>query len=312
MIGGDTESSFYRETEKYLATINAESDATEVIEKVDALLAKEIPGSINKKDYYARNRLLEIKHKYLKQLIERKDQKIKQIKNTVANLEKHKRTFSALKTKAEEEILKKVKDLENQLTLSRKKFKNTKVKTVEPTAKNSSFSFGDAISEDMKILGQLWGEKKNEIRFAILKELATAKYTNALKVIQDNQTKFTGTYRKWLDRQKAFIDDAREVWDYVELNLSEIRETYVTIGDERIYVSRVYPQSAEIENDQEDLFKLTEISTEDFLKIYATICEATGKKPVNGAAYAVSKFDFNEAFKISQMTAESWIMLRHM
>jgi len=300
MIGGDTESSFYRETEKYLATINAESDATEVIEKVDALLAKEIPGSINKKDYYARNRLLEIKHKYLKQLIERKDQKIKQIKNTVANLEKHKRTFSALKTKAEEEILKKVKDLENQLTLSRKKFKNTKVKTVEPTAKNSSFSFGDAISEDMKILGQLWGEKKNEIRFAILKELATAKYTNALKVIQDNQTKFTGTYRKWLDRQKAFIDDAREVWDYVELNLSEIRETYVTIGDERIYVSRVYPQSAEIENDQEDLFKLTEISTEDFLKIYATICEATGKKPVNGAAYAVSKFDFNEAFKISQ------------
>lgn len=299
MIGGDSESRFYLETEKYLKTIGADSEATEVIEKVDELLAKEIPGSINKKDYYARNRLLEMKHKYLKQLLERKDQKIKQIKTKVSDLESEKRTFSAMKSKAEEEILKKIQTLENELNLARKKFKSTKPPKVTTTEKDKKFSFGEAISEDMKILGQLWEEKKNSIRFDILKELALGKYTNALKIISDNQATYTGTYKIWLERQKSFIDDAREVWDYVELNLSEIRETYVSINNEQVYVSKVYPQSAEIENANEDLFQLSKISPEEFLKIYLTICAATGKKPVNGAAYAVSKFDFNHAFKLS-------------
>ena len=299
MIGGDSESNFYLETEKYLETINTDSEAIDVIEKVDALLAKEIPGSINKKDYYARNRLLEIKHKYLKQLIERKDQKIKQVKATVANMDKQKRTYTTIRDKVENELKKKITDHEKELNLARKKFKNNKTQTVTTTAKDKKFSFGEAISEDMKILGQLWDEKKNEIRFDILKELALGKYTNALKVIADNQTSYTGTYKKWLERQKAFIDDAREVWDYVELNLSEIRDTYVTINNEQIYVSKIYPQSAEIENENEDLFQLSKISTKEFLKIYDTICTATGKKPVNGAAYALSKFDFNHAYEVS-------------
>ena len=267
MIGGDSESDFYLETEKYLETINTDSEATDVIEKVDALLAKEIPGSINKKDYYARNRLLEIKHKYLKQLIERKDQKIKQEKLKILSMDKQKRTFATLKSKAEEELQKKIDSLESELSLAKKKFKSTKTQTVKTATKDKKFSFGDAISEDMKILGQLWDEKKNEIRFEILKELFLGKYTNALKIIADNQTAYTGTYKKWLERQKSFIDDAREVWDYVELNLAEIRDTSVSIDDEQIYVSKIYPQSAEIENENEDLFQLSKISTEDFLKI---------------------------------------------
>ena len=298
MIGGDEDSSFYRDTQSYLDSITTDADPLKVIEKVDELLGREISSSVNKKDYYARNRLLEIKLKYNKLLLEKRAQELKKINLKVENLKQENRKFSLLKGKAEEETLEKIKTLEAELELARKRFKNSKPQEVKTSKKNKTFSFGEAISEDMKILGQLWEEKKNKIRFSILKELAAGKYTNAIKVISDIQNDYTGTYRNWLDRQRNFIENAREVWDYVELNLSEIRESYIVINKSNIYVTRVYPQSAEIENEGE-IIKLRDLSTKDFLSIYTKICEATGKKPVSGAAYAVSKFDFNTASELS-------------
>ena len=150
----------------------------------------------------------------------------------------------------------------------------------------------------MKLLGQLWDEKKNEIRFNILKELATGKYSNAVKVVTDIQLKYSGTYKKWLDRQKNFIDNAREIWDYVEDNLIDINNNLVVIGAKTHEITRVYPQSAELET-ADTIIKLRDISTEDFMNIYQIICKKNNKTPVNGAAYAVSKFDFNYANSLS-------------
>lgn len=298
MIGGDTDSRFYREAESYLNSINSETNPEGIIEKVDKLLAMEMTGSINKKDYYAQNKLLEIKLKYLKQIQEKKDQELKKINQRIENLKQENRKFSLLKGKTEEEALEKVKNLENELNLARKRFKGSKPQQVKAAEKKKTLNFGTAIAEDMKLLGQLWDEKKSEIRFNILKDLATAKYTNAIKFVTDTQTKYTGTYKRWLDRQRSFIDNAREVWDYVELNLSEIDDTDVEIGGITYNVLRVYPQSGEIDTANK-LIKLRDISTKDFLTIYQTICEKTGKKPVSGVAYAVSKFDFNHANEIS-------------
>lgn len=298
MIGGDEDSTFYRDTQTYLDSITADADPLKVIEKVDELLGREVTTSVNKKDYYARNRLLEVKLKYNKLLLEKRAQELKKINLKVENLKQENRKFSLLKGKAEEETLEKIKTLEAELELARKRIKNSKPQEVKTSKRDKKFSFGEAISEDMKILGQLWEEKKNKLRFSILKELAAGKYTNGIKVISDIQNDYTGTYRNWLDRQRNFIENAREVWDYVELNLSEIRESYIVINKSNIYVTRVYPQSAEIENEGE-IIKLRDLSTKDFLSIYSKICEATGKKPVNGAAYAVSKFDFNTASELS-------------
>ena len=298
MIGGDEDSTFYRDTQTYLDSITADADPLKVIEKVDELLGREVTTSVNKKDYYARNRLLEVKLKYNKLLLEKRAQELKKINLKVENLKQENRKFSLLKGKAEEETLEKIKTLEAELELARKRIKNSKPQEVKTSKRDKKFSFGEAISEDMKILGQLWEEKKNKLRFSILKELAAGKYTNGIKVISDIQNDYTGTYRNWLDRQRNFIENAREVWDYVELNLSEIRESYIVINKSNIYVTRVYPQSAEIENEGE-IIKLRDLSTKDFLSIYSKICEATGKKPVNGAAYAVSKFDFNTDSELS-------------
>ena len=297
MVGGDTDSKFYRDTESYLSSISSETNPEAIIEKVDELLAQEMPTSVNKKDYYAQNKLLEIKVKYLKQIQEKKDQELKKINQRIENLKQENRKFSLLKGKAEEESLEKIKSLENELNLARKRFKSAKPQQIKAQEKQKALNFKAAIADDMKLLGQLWDEKKNEIRFNILKDLATGKYTNAVKVVTDIQSKYTGTYKRWLDRQRSFIDNAREVWDYVELNLNEIDETSVEIDGVDYYIDRVYPQSAEISSSDE-IIKLRDISSEDFLTIYNTICEKTGKKAVSGAAYAVSRFDFNYAYKI--------------
>ncbi|MCM8526399.1 MAG: hypothetical protein NE327_07785, partial [Lentisphaeraceae bacterium] len=298
MIGGDTDSRFYRDTEAYLSTITSDTNPESIIERVDELLAREISTSVNKKDYYAQNKLLEIKLKYLKQIQEKKDQELKKINQRIESLKQENRKFSLLKGKSEEETLEKIKVLENELNMARKRFKNNKPEKIKAAEKNRTFSFGSAIAEDLKLLGQLWEEKKNEIRFNILKELATGKYSNAVKVILDIQAKYSGTYRKWLDSQKSFIDNAREVWDYVEDNLRDIDDTDVVINGKTHSITQVYPQSAEIET-ATTIIKLRDISTEDFLNIYNTICSVNNKKPVNGSAYAVSKFDFNYAYKLS-------------
>ncbi|MCM8542827.1 MAG: protein kinase [Lentisphaeraceae bacterium] len=298
MIGGDSDSKFYRDTESYLSSITSDTNPENIIEKVDELLAREITTGVNKKDYYAQNKLLEIKLKYLKQIQEKKDQELKKINQRIESLKQENRKFSLLKGKTEEEALEKVKNLENELNMARKRFKNNKPEKIKAAEKNKTFSFGAAISEDMKLLGQLWDEKKNEIRFNILKELATGKYSNAVKVVTDIQLKYSGTYKKWLDRQKNFIDNAREIWDYVEDNLIDINNNLVVIGAKTHEITRVYPQSAELET-ADTIIKLRDISTEDFMNIYQIICKKNNKTPVNGAAYAVSKFDFNYANSLS-------------
>jgi serine/threonine protein kinase len=301
MLGGDSESQFYEDVHTFIESIDqSKMSLEEIIDKTDDLLSQENTSNINKKDYYARNRLLEIKLRYAKQLQEKKDQELKKRDKNIEDLNQEVRRLSLLKNKSDELIQQKLKELESELDLARKRQKENKTTIREEIKQNEkTFSFATAISADILVLQKLWSVEKNKHILEILKSLATRKYTTAIKYIEDSSKDYKGSYLKWFDQQRAFVSDAQTIWNTVELNLQELKGHTVQIDGKLITIERAYPQTAELETAAGTLVKLTDQSIGTFLNVYKEICSSLSIKENNGASYAVSGLDFNLAITLS-------------
>lgn len=298
MFGGDSESSFYTETQSFIESIDqSQPDFEAILSKTDELLSREISETPNKKDYYARNRLLEIKNRYLKLLLTEKETEFKDVDKKIEKLKQENRRLSLQKSKIDEENEEKIKDLQKRIDDYRRS--DTKNKPVSQTPSSitaNKSTFKQAINEEMDLLGKLWNKERSIHRLEVLKFLATKKFESALKYLDDNSRDYSEYYARWFKSQKRLVESAEKVWNTVELNLSELRDSQVKL-DEGIYtVQIVYAQTLELETPAGTVFKLTEQSTKTFIEeIYAKICEAIGEKNRGGYAYAISKLDFNTA-----------------
>ena len=300
MFGGDSESAFYIKTQTFIESIDqSKVDIEKVLEKTDELLSMDTEGTLNKKDYYARNRLLEINNRYLKQVQEKKDLEIREINKKLEVLKEGDRETEAARAKNASLIQDKIKYLEELLTEARnKQHLESDNETVTAIVKNQTFSYSKAISDDMQLLQKLWEKEKHLHRLEILKLLATRKFQTAQKYVDDSSREYSGAYNNWFLRQNRFISEAEKVWNTVELNLSELKDTTIEINGRVVTIERVYPQTAELETAAGTLIKLTDENSETFIDIYKLICESLKIKPVNGAAYAVSALDFNFAVEL--------------
>jgi serine/threonine protein kinase len=309
MFGGDTESQFYTDTQTFIESIDqSNQDINSIIEKTEELLSREAAGSPNKKDYYARNRLLQIKNRNLKHLLELKALDIERLsKEKSLTDEKHRRQTS-VKSQEIASIEIKNKELKDQLNEKRHNFQTQLQGDHKgPKIITQKSSYQEAISDHMLLLQKLWDKEKNKHRYEINKLMFTQKYKNALKYIDDQSKDYSGVYKKWFDRQSNFVTNAEKVRNTVELNLSEIKDMTIELGNTLVTIERVYPQTAEIETAAGNLIKLRDHttlekstqSTKDFIKIYQVICEELSIKKVDGSAYAVACASFNLAHSIA-------------
>ena len=303
MFGGDDESPFYSETQSFIESIDqSQPDFDVILSRTDELLSKEISKTPNKKDYYARNRLLEIKNRYLKLILAEKETEFKSVEKKIETLKQENRRLSLQKSKVDEESQEKIKDLQKRIDdFRRSANKETSLNQTSSSISVNKSSFKEAINEEMDLLGKLWDKERSEHRLEVLKFLAAKKYDSAIKYLEDNSRGYSQYYGRWFNSQKKLIESAEKVWNTVELNLGELRGTEVKL-DEGIYnVQIVYPQALEIETPTGTLFKLSEQSTKTFIEeIYAKICEIIGEKSEDAYAFAIAKLDFNTAYSISQ------------
>ena len=165
-------------------------------------------------------------------------------------------------------------------------------------------TFSKAISDDMRALTVLWEKQKALHLVEILRRHGVKNYTEAKNYIDKESEVYSGKYSRWFRQQKQFVDKAERIWDYVIQNLPMLKGEIVEINTEdgviEVEVTKVYPQSAQIEyGDQEDFVFLKELKIEYYLKIYNRICAIENSKPIEGASFAVSSYNFNYAYKNS-------------
>jgi serine/threonine protein kinase len=302
LFGGDTESRYYQDAQKLFTKVPTElSTPDEVLDAVNELLSRKINTALNKKDYYARTKLMEIKVKYLNIQQDLLEEQIKAEAKIFDSYKKNARLATAEQKKQFELLSQDLSDKKRQLALDRKRFKEL-VGNTGKTGKSqqNTSSFRNAISDDIKLLEFLWKKEQNIFRVEILKKLPSRNFEEALKMLNDIKEKeeYTGVYARWFQQQITFVDDAREVWEFVEENLQVVKNAEIEIKDDEVHlVDKVYPGSGELEYDEGTIIKINDLDTKQFLKLYKQICSIEGTKPVNVAAYAVSTFNFNLAYQ---------------
>ena len=302
--GGDEKSQFYLQTQGLIAELENDSMKTEeILDRVDNLLASKPNSRLNKYDYQARSQLLDSKWRYLRQLLEEKEQALKKAGKHVQNARDNSGRLLAKLSKDLADDRSYIEELENLVDLAR----NTELLKSKGKGKsnpvNRSVDFSSMMLSDLGALEKLWKEKQKFYRLEILKQMSGARYSQARKYILDESENYSGKYKKWLkEDQYAFVGYARDVRDHVEVNLSSLVGETVIIKGDNFLVAKAYSGSMEIETEAGDSILLEEVSVSDFIILFDQICDLTGVEEVDKAAFAVAKLDFNYA---NELTADS-------
>ena len=304
-FGADEKSIFYQQTQELVAEITKDVPEAEVIlEKVNNLLASPGNSTLNKFDYQARNQLLEFRVRYLRQLNEEQDQRLKQAEGSKSETKfEHDRKLTREKVARKEDgenYAEKIKSLEALVDQARRA-EQIKVKN---NSANYTGTFSHLIASDLEALNKLWENKQQFYRLGILKQMAAGRYIQVREYIRGEESKFSGPYKKWLEEQYEYVGKARDIRDFVEVNLSSLVGEVVTIGGEGFEVAKVYSGSMEIVSAEGDSILLEEMDAKDFITIFEKVANLSGGAKLDKAAFAVSKLDFNFANSLGEENAE--------